>query len=114
MSRTGSSSTSGVRVAAEPHNNIYTVLLLIGAAALTAALIMLWGTLESRYGVTFGVSEAGKAALKAPEDEAKKQQAARAELDEKTKNLERFPANVGAAVPRDESGKPPATETPGG
>jgi len=104
MSRIGSSSTSGVRVAAEPPNNIYTILLLIGVVALTATLIMLWVTLETRYGVTFGGTEAGKAALKAPEDEAGKQKAARAELDEKREALKRFPATVGAPPPRTEPG----------
>ena len=96
-------------MAAEPLNNIYTVFLLIGAVALTAALIMLWVTLETRYGATFGVSEAGKAALKAPEDEAQKQQAVRAELDEKAEALKRFPSTIGAPATPTQPGGPAAS-----
>ena len=101
-------------MAAEPLNNIYTVLLLIGAVALTAALIMLWVTLETRYGATFGVSEAGKAALKAPEDEAQKQQAARAALDEKMEALKRFPSTIGAPATPTQPGGPPPSAPSGG
>jgi hypothetical protein len=77
------SSASGVRVAAQPLSNIYTVLLIIGLIGLLISLIMVWVALEKRYGVTFAVTDEGKAAVSLPTREMDKQKAANAELDAK-------------------------------
>jgi hypothetical protein len=81
MSRISSSSASGVRVAAQPLSNIYTILLVIGVLALVLALVMLWVTLEQRYGVVWNITDVEKANLNAPADAAAKQKAASDELD---------------------------------
>ena len=81
MSRISSSSASGVRVAAQPLSNIYTILLVIGFLVLVLALVMLWVTLEQRYGVVWAVTDIEKANLNAPATETAKQKAARDELD---------------------------------
>jgi hypothetical protein len=65
MSRIGSS--SGVRVAAAPLSNVYTVLLLIGALVLILVLTALWITTNQKYGVILGVSDEGKTAMQAPD-----------------------------------------------
>jgi hypothetical protein len=112
MSRIGSSSTSGVRIAAEPLSNVYTVLLLIGLVALVVATVMLWVTLEQRYGVTFGLSEAGKRALAAPEAARNALSAARADLQKKTEDeIVRFPEEMGKTAPG-AAPTPPAEVTP--
>ena len=80
MSRISSSSASGVRVAAQPLSNIYTILLVIGFLVLVLALVMLWVTLEQRYGVVWNLTEPENNNLKAPADAAAKQKAARDEL----------------------------------
>jgi hypothetical protein len=62
MSRISSaSSSSGVRVAAQPLSNVYTVLLVVGGLSLLLSLAMLWVTLEKRYGVVWTAPEQGKA-----------------------------------------------------
>jgi hypothetical protein len=112
MSRIGSSSASGVRVAAEPLSNIFTVLLLIGALALVLAAVMLWVTLDKRYGVTFGVSDAEKAALDAPGKARAAQQAADAELAEKLAAIRRFPEAISKKAAPAEGGQAPPEAAP--
>ena len=112
MSRIGSSSASGVRVAAEPLSNVFTVLLLIGALALVLAAVMLWVTLDQRYGVTFGVSDAGKTALDAPAKARADQQAADAELTEKLAAIRRFPEAISRKAAPGEGGPTPPAATP--
>jgi hypothetical protein len=112
MSRIGSSSASGVRVAAEPLSNVFTVLLLIGALALVLATVMLWVTLDKRYGVTFGASDAGKAALDAPAKARAAQQAADMELTEMLAAIRRFPEAISKKAAPAEGGQTPPTATP--
>jgi len=112
MSRIGSSSASGVRIATEPLSNIFTVLLLIGALALVLAAVMLWVTLDKRYGVTFGVSDAGKAALDAPGKARAAQQAADAELTEKLAAIRRFPEAISKKAAPAEGGQTPPEVAP--
>ena len=113
MSRIGSSSASGVRVAAEPLSNVFTVLLLIGALALVLAAVMLWVTLDKRYGVTlFGVSDAEKAALDAPGKARAAQQAADAELTEKLGAIRRFPEAISKKAAPAEGGQTPPEAAP--
>jgi len=81
MSRISSSSASGVRVAAQPLSNIYTILLVIGFLVLVLALVMLWVTLEQRYGVVWNITDVEKVNLNAPATETAKQKAASDELD---------------------------------
>jgi hypothetical protein len=89
------SSASGVRVAAQPLSNIYTVLLIIGLIGLLISLIMVWVALEKRYGVTFAVTDEGKTAVNMPTREMDKQKAANAELDAKDQALKTW----GTVVP---------------
>jgi hypothetical protein len=112
MSRIGSSSASGVRVAAEPLSNVFTVLLLIGALALVLAAVMLWVTLDQRYGVTFGVSDAGKTALDAPGKARAAQQSTDAELAEKLAAIRRFPEAISKKAAPGEGGPTPPAATP--
>ena len=91
MSRINPSSASGVRVAAQPLSNIYTVLLIIGFLGLALTLVMLWITLDQRYGVTFAVSDEGKAALAAPGVEMAKQKTKFDELEAKRKAIRDWP-----------------------
>ena len=112
MSRIGSSSASGVRVAAEPLSNVFTVLLLIGALALVLAAVMLWGTLDKRYGVTFGASDAGKAALDAPAKARAAQQAADMELTEMLAAIRRFPDAISKKAAPAAGGQTPPAATP--
>ena len=81
MSRISSSSASGVRVAAQPLSNIYTVLLVIGCLALVLAFVMLWVTLAKGYGTVWAVTDEGKANENAPIKAGEAQKAAAAELD---------------------------------
>ena len=112
MSRIGSSSASGVRVAAEPLSNVFTVLLLIGALALVLAAVMLWVTLDQRYGVTLGASDAGKSALDAPAKARAAQQAADAELTEKLAAIRRFPEAISKKAAPAEGGQTPPEAAP--
>ena len=111
MSRIDSSSASGVRVAAEPLSNVYTVLLLVGLVALVAGVVMLGLTLDTRYGVVFGLTSQGEAAMKGP-DAAK---ANLAEVESKLKlgaeQIKGFPENVGKGTLPVAPATPPA-ETP--
>jgi hypothetical protein len=93
-------------------SNVFTVLLLIGALALVLAAVMLWYTLDQRYGVTFGVSDAGKAALDAPAKARADQQAADAELTEKLAAIRRFPEAIGKKAAPGEGGQTPPAATP--
>jgi len=61
-------------------SNIYTILLVIGFLVLVLALVMLWVTLEQRYGVVWGVTDEEKTNLNAPATEAAKQKEASDEL----------------------------------
>ena len=133
MSQIGSS--SGVRVAAQPLSNVYTVLLLIGAVALVLALVLLAVVMDRNYGAVLGEEN-----MKAVDQAAAQQQRRRAELDEADESLKRFPEGIapavgtapmdtgagtgaGAAPPAGEATTPPAgtepapgagTETPAG
>jgi hypothetical protein len=75
MSRIGSS--SGVRVAAAPLSNVYTVLLLVATLALILVLVAVWMTSNRNYGVILGVSDEGKKNMEAPQraldDQVKRQ-----------------------------------------
>ncbi|HUU11516.1 MAG TPA: hypothetical protein VM431_13395 [Phycisphaerae bacterium] len=113
------SSSSGVRVAAQPLSNVYTVLLLLGAVALVLTFLMLAVTMDSRYGAVLGVSEEGKAAKKAPDAAKARQQNILSELEQTDKALKDFPEGVMApavgdiAPPAPAAGDtpPPAAET---
>ncbi|MCX5683975.1 MAG: hypothetical protein NT049_09855, partial [Planctomycetota bacterium] len=91
MSRIGSSSASGVRVAAQPLSNVFTVLLLIGALALILATVALVMVGDKRFGVTFGLTGEGEAALKAPASAQQKAKAAETELAKMREQINRFP-----------------------
>lgn len=115
MSRISSSSTSGVRVAAQPLSNIYTVLLLIGALGLVGALVMLWVTLDGRYGATFAIGDKGKAALKEPAEAKERVDRATADLAATTDAMKKFPEVMTGpgATPAEGTGTtPPATPAP--
>ena len=113
-------SSSGVRVAAQPLSNVYTVLLLLGTVALVATLVMLCVTMNDRYGVILAVTEEGKQAKRDarkaardedfPEAETKTHyDQAKAKLDEGDENIKQFPEGVAApAVGADAT--PPAAE----
>jgi len=60
MSRIGSSSASGVRVAAAPLSNVYTVLLLVAAVALVVAVVFAAASLQTRYGAVLPVGSSGE------------------------------------------------------
>jgi len=115
MSQIGSS--SGVRVAAQPLSNVYTVLLLVGGVALVVALVFLCVELNKNYGTILGVTEKGEANKQLP-DKVKTQQAGlREELDETDKALKRFPEGVSASPgtdvgPTGEGGGTPAPDAP--
>jgi hypothetical protein len=109
MSRIGSSSgVSGVRVAATPLSNVYTVLLLIGALVLVLTLIGVVVTMDKRYGVVFGVSDIGKANMKAPEAAKENQARAAKELGDKEDSLKQWPAGMVAPPPTEKPATPPA------
>ena len=94
MSQIGSS--SGVRVAAQPLSNIYTVLLLLGALALVLTLVMLCVFMDSAYGTILGVSEEGERAKKEPDVLKGQQPLIWAKLKEADENLKKFPEVVTA------------------
>ena len=105
MSRIGSS--SGVRVAAAPLSNVYTVLLLIAALVLALVLTAVWLKTDGRYGVVLGVSDEGKANMQLP-DTIKGQQAAETQkLKEKLAEIKKFQMDPGAE-PKPEAAAPAA------
>lgn len=111
MSRIGSS--SGVRVAATPLSNVYTVLLLIGTLVLVLTLAGIWVIGDRTYGVVWGLSDVGKANLKAIDTVKANQEAAQKELDDKADALKQWPAGMvppvpGATTPAPEGTTPPA------
>ncbi|HUU93053.1 MAG TPA: hypothetical protein VM238_17815 [Phycisphaerae bacterium] len=120
MSQIGSS--SGVRIAAQPLSNVYTVLLLLAAVALVATAVMLAVTMDSRYGAVLGVTEESKQAKREaqgaprsaefPEARTKTHyDQAKAKLDEGEQNLKQFPE--GAVPPAVGGGTtPPAPVAP--
>jgi len=111
MSQIGSS--SGVRVAAQPLSNVYTVLLLLGAVALVATAVMLGVTMNDRYGCILGVTDEGQRAKEAPEDAKRRQDSVRTELGETDKAIKEFPEWVTApAVGGDVTPPAPAVPTP--
>ena len=91
MSRIGSSSASGVRVAAQPLSNVFTVLLLIGALALVLATVALVLVGNKRFGVTLGLTAEGETALKAPADSLQKAKNAADDLVKMREQISRFP-----------------------
>jgi hypothetical protein len=93
------SSASGVRVAAQPLSNVYTILLMIGFVSLTLALVMLWITLDTRYGVSFGVSDEGKAALALPAAKMAEQVKYNLALDETDKDIKAWPGGKAPVAP---------------
>ena len=98
MSRIASSSSaSGVRIAAQPLSNVYTVLLLVAALALVAALVFACATLEGRYGSILPVGGAGEQARRDIEDAQTRQKAADAELNQMQQNLGQWPQGGGGA-----------------
>ena len=100
MSRIASSSSaSGVRVAAQPLSNVYTVLLLLGALALVTALVMTCITLQGRYGSILPLGSAGEQSRRDLEDAKSKQAAAGGELDQMQKALEQWPQGTVGGVP---------------
>ena len=119
MSRIGSSSASGVRVAAQPLSNVFTVLLLIGALALVVAVAALMVTGSKRFGVTFGLTSEGETALKAPGNSIQKATSAAADLAKMREQINRFPepfkkeGQPAEAAPAESvTPPPPSPETP--
>ena len=121
MSRIGSSSASGVRVAAQPLSNVFTVLLLIGALALVVAVTALMVTGSKRFGVTFGLTSEGETALKAPGNSIQKATSAADELAKMREQINRFPepfkkegqaGQPTEAVPAESVTPPPAATPP--
>ena len=113
MSRIASSSSaSGVRVAAQPFSNVYTVLLLLGALALVTALVMTCITLQGRYGSILPLGSAGEQSQRDLEDAKSQQAAAGGELDQMQQALEQWPqGTVGdAPAPVVEPAPAPAPE----
>jgi|WetSurMetagenome_2_1015567.scaffolds.fasta_scaffold15605_3 hypothetical protein len=93
------SSASGVRVAAQPLSNVYTVLLIIGFLTLTLSLVMLWVTLEQKYGVSFAATEPGKAALAEPDKAKDAQKKYNAGLDAEDAAIKAWPGIPAPAAP---------------
>jgi hypothetical protein len=103
MSRIGSSSASGVRVAAQPISNIYTVLLMIGVIALTVTTVVLCVSL-SRYGPGLSFGEKTSAIEKARDQHL---ETAEAELEVEQKALGQWPEEtVGGTVPPGPAAEP--------
>jgi hypothetical protein len=96
MSQIGSS--SGVRVAAQPLSNVYTVLLLVGAVALVLTLVMLCVVMDGRYGTILGFTKEGEANKKLPAAIADQQEDRRDELEEVDQALKRFPEGISASA----------------
>jgi len=96
MSQIGSS--SGVRVAAQPFSNVYTVLLLVAALALVLALVLLCVVMDRNYGAVLGFTKEGAANKQLPESVADQQKARRGELEEADQALKRFPEGISASA----------------
>lgn len=112
-------SSSGVRVAAQPLSNVYTVLLLLGTVALVATLVMLGVTMNGRYECVLGVTEEGSRAKKEPEVQKARQDSVWAELEQVDKAISEFPEGVAApavgadaTTPAPEGGATPPATTP--
>ena len=106
-------SSSGVRVAAQPLSNVYTVLLLLGAVALVVTLVMLAVTMNDRYGCVLPVTEEGARAKKEPEAQKARQDSVRGELKQTDKAISEFPEGVAAPPVGGEATPPePAAVTP--
>ncbi len=113
MSQIGSS--SGVRVAAQPLSNVYTVLLLVAGLALVVALVFVCLTMDKNYGTILGVSEEGKRNKELPDAIAKDQADALDQLKQVDAALERFPEGIAPAAGTGEepvAPTPPAPEPP--
>ena len=118
MSRIGSS--SGVRVAAQPLSNVYTVLLLLGALALVVTAVMLGVTMNHRYKCVLGVTDEGSQAKKEPEVQKARQNSIWNDLGQIDKALKEYPEGVVApAIEADttapaagDATTPPAPEAP--
>ncbi len=104
-------SSSGVRVAAQPLSNVYTVLLLLGAVALVATLVMLGVTMNGRYKCVLGVTEEGSQAKKEPEVQKARQDSVWGELKQTDKAISEFPEGVAAPAVGDETTPPAPAET---
>jgi hypothetical protein len=95
---------------------VYTVLLLTGLLVLVAATVLLWVTLEGRYGVTFAVTQAGKDALEQPARQEANVKAQRAKLEETRRFITGYPEEMGPypapATPGTEGGTTPPPEVP--
>ena len=91
-------SSSGVRVAAQPLSNVYTVLLLIGGLALVVVFVMLAVTMNDRYECVLGVTEEGKRAKEEPDVQKARQDSVRDELNQTDKAIKEFPEGVAAAI----------------
>ncbi|MEA3367638.1 MAG: hypothetical protein U9R68_05935 [Planctomycetota bacterium] len=96
MSQIGSS--SGVRVAAQPLSNVYTVLLLVGAVALVLALVLLCVVMDRNYGTVLGFTKEGATNKQLPESVADQQKTRRGELEEADRALNRFPEGISASA----------------
>ena len=107
MSQIGSS--SGVRVAAQPLSNVYTVLLLVAGLALVVALVFVCLTMDKNYGTILGVSEEGKRNKELPDAIAKDQADALDQLKQVDAALERFPEGIAPAAG---TGEEPVAPTP--
>ncbi|MFO8014230.1 MAG: hypothetical protein R6X20_13100 [Phycisphaerae bacterium] len=92
MSQIGSS--SGVRVAAQPLSNVYTVLLLVGVVALVLTLLMLCVVMDARYGTILGFTQKGEANKQLPATIADQQASRRRDLEEVDQALKRFPEGI--------------------
>jgi len=121
MSRIGSSSASGVRVAAQPLSNVFTVLLLIGALALVLATVALVLVGNKRFGVTLGLTAEGETALKAPANSLQKAKSAADDLAKMREQISRFPEPYKRAgqpgqpaevAPSEPAAPPPAVTPP--
>ena len=109
MSQIGSS--SGVRVAATPLSNVYTVLLLIGALVLALTLAGIWINGDHTYGVVWGITDAGKANLKRIDTAKADEEAAQKELNDKAEALKQWPAGMVPPVPPAPGTTAPAAPT---
>ena len=96
MSQIGSS--SGVRVAAQPLSNVYTVLLLVGALALVVALVLLCVVMDRNYGTILGFTKEGGTNKQLPEKVADQQETRRGELEQADQALKRFPEGISASA----------------
>jgi hypothetical protein len=104
-------SSSGVRVAAQPLSNVYTVLLLLGALALAVVFVMLAVTMNDRYECVLGVTEEGSRAKKEPEVQKARQDSVWDELNQTDKAISEFPEGVAAPPVGGETTPPPPAET---